>query len=89
MTQSDLARESVIVFVTQSHHSTPSEGKVLALPAGACVLDAIRLGANMEFRWSDKDLDLNGAATSLTRQLHNGDVLTIPLPIIATPTTAV
>jgi (p)ppGpp synthase/HD superfamily hydrolase len=89
MAQSDLARESVIVFVTQSHHSTPSEGKVLALPAGACVLDAIRLGANMDFRWSDKDLDLNGAATSLTRQLHNGDVLTIPLPIIATPTTAV
>lgn len=88
MTQSDLARESVIVFVTQSHHSTPSEGKVLALPAGACVLDAIRLGANMDFRWSDKDLDLNGASTSLTRQLHNGDVLTIPLPIIATATTA-
>jgi (p)ppGpp synthase/HD superfamily hydrolase len=90
MTQSDLARESVIVFVTQSHHSTPSEGKVLALPAGACVLDAIRLGANMDFhrQWSEKDLDLNGATTSLTRQLRNGDVLTIPVPVIATAATA-
>jgi hypothetical protein len=56
------------------------------LPAGACVLDAIRLGANMDFRWSEADLDLNGAATSLTRQLHNGDVLTIPLPITAAAT---
>jgi (p)ppGpp synthase/HD superfamily hydrolase len=87
MTQSDLARESVIVFVTQSHHSTPSEGKVLALPAGACVLDAIRL-TNMDSHWSEKDLDLNGATTSLTRQLRNGDVLTIPVPVSATAATA-
>lgn len=79
--QSDLARESVFVFVTQSHHSKPSEGKVLALPAGACVLDAIRMGANLDIHWKETDLNLNGAATSLTRRLHNGDVLTIPVLI--------
>jgi (p)ppGpp synthase/HD superfamily hydrolase len=74
--QSDLAREYVFVFLTQS---TDEHGKVLALPSGSCVLDAIResektLGCPLR----DDNLVLNGAATSVTRQLHNGDVLTLP-----------
>lgn len=75
--QSDLAREFVFVFLTQANQS---DGKVLALPAGACVLDALREGAGpWSQNRSETDLALNGAATSVTRQLRNGDVLTLPV----------
>jgi (p)ppGpp synthase/HD superfamily hydrolase len=60
--QLDLAREHLFVFV---------DAKVVALPAGACVLDALRK-ANSSF---EQEIRLNGAATSETRLLHNGDVL--------------
>jgi len=79
--QSDLTREYVFVFLTQSSEK-PSEGKVLALPAGACVLDALREGERtLGIPLSDDQLALNGDATSVTRQLHNGDILTIPYAV--------
>jgi (p)ppGpp synthase/HD superfamily hydrolase len=64
--QSDLAREYVFCFLKSG--DTP---KVLALPAGACVLDALRQGG------VDGSVQLNGVEASITRQLTNGDVLTI------------
>jgi ppGpp synthetase/RelA/SpoT-type nucleotidyltranferase len=88
--QSDLAREHVFVFLTTSspdtdhHHSNQQPGKVLALPAGACVLDALREGEKhlgLAFPWKEEDgfFALNGKVTSkLTSKLSNGDILTVP-----------
>lgn len=84
--QSDLARDHVFVFLTQqlkeSENNTcivAAEGKVLALPAGACVLDALRetertLGLTL---MRNEGFALNGIETSVTRQLQNGDILGI------------
>jgi (p)ppGpp synthase/HD superfamily hydrolase len=72
--QSDLARENVFVFLHQSGKDV--EGKVVALPAGSVVLDAIRyseLPASLESLISH-----NGEPASLTRRLVNGDVLFLP-----------
>jgi len=81
--QSELARESIFIFVTQSEQENAADGKVLALPSGACVLDALREGEKtMGFPLYAIDQDalvLNGGSTSVTRQLQNGDVLTLPL----------
>lgn len=84
--QSDLARDHVFVFLTQQREqsendscSVAAEGKVLALPAGACVLDALRetertLGLSL---MRNEVFALNGIETSVTRQLQNGDILGI------------
>ena len=40
--QSDLARENVFVFLSQSEHKDSKVGTLVALPAGAVVIDAIR-----------------------------------------------
>ena len=72
--QSDLARENVFVFLHQS--TKEAEGKVVALPAGSVVLDAIRY---CELPASAEDLiSHNGKPASLTRRLVNGDVLSLP-----------
>lgn len=63
--QMDLAAQHVFVFV---------DGQVTALPAGACVLDALRM-ANYHQR--DAALELNGSAASVTQLLNNGDILTV------------
>jgi (p)ppGpp synthase/HD superfamily hydrolase len=84
--QSDLARDHVFVFLTQENGdqngSCQPEGKVLALPAGACVLDALRetertLGLPLP---KNQGFALNGIETSITRQLQNGDILGIQCP---------
>lgn len=73
----DLARDFVFVFLKPN---TTAEARVLALPSGACVVDAIRegeksLGLNL---WKSACLyDLNGAAATVSRRLSNGDVLTV------------
>lgn len=83
--QSDLSRDFVFVFLTQKSSrdldSSPSssKGKVLALPSGACVLDALRVGGSKTLEGLDRAYSLNGAATSITRQLKNGDVLNVPV----------
>jgi len=92
--QSDLTRQYVFIFLTQQAAGTPataSEGKVLALPSGACVIDALREGERTlgyPMVWmEDTQLALNGAATSVTRQLSNGDVLTFPTTAMMGATT--
>ena len=63
--QSDLTLESVFVFLSSR------EGQVLALPAGACVLDALRAATNEP----GVVARINGQDCAITRRLHNGDVL--------------
>ena len=72
-TQSDLSRDHVFVFLTTSN----LEGsKVLSLPSGACVLDALReVERTMDI--PSPTAVVNGQQTSLTKQLHNGDILTL------------
>lgn len=74
--QSDLARENVFVFLSQSEEST-SEGAVLALPAGAVVLDAIRQSEELKFI-PEELISHNGSPASLTSRLCNGDILSFP-----------
>jgi GTP diphosphokinase / guanosine-3',5'-bis(diphosphate) 3'-diphosphatase len=72
-TQSDLSRDHVFVFLTTSN----LEGsKVLSLPSGACVLDALREVERTMGIPSPNAL-VNGQETSITKQLHNGDILTL------------
>ena len=72
-TQSDLSRDHVFVFLTTSN----LEGsKVLSLPSGACVLDALR-EVERSMGIPSPHAFVNGQATSITRQLHNGDILTL------------
>jgi ppGpp synthetase/RelA/SpoT-type nucleotidyltranferase len=86
--QSDLARDNVFVFLSPQYDDGNSvfvpEGKVLALPAGACVLDAIRemervLGLPLP---KNQGFNLNGIETSITKQLQNGDILGIQCPTL-------
>lgn len=69
-TQSDLVRERVFVFLTASSESS----KVMALPSGSCVLDALRQGERTMGVALSAAL-VNGQESSLTTQLHNGDIL--------------
>jgi (p)ppGpp synthase/HD superfamily hydrolase len=76
--QSDLARDFVFVFLRSDEHP----GRVLALPSGACVLDALREGekaVGCPLVFNTRELEVNGATTSVTRRLNNGDVLSLPL----------
>jgi (p)ppGpp synthase/HD superfamily hydrolase len=74
--QSDLARENVFIFLSQSEDADSGEGKVVALPAGAVVLDAIRYCELPAL--PDEPVQHNGAPAALTSRLNNGDVLSIP-----------
>jgi len=75
--QSNLAQESVFVFMS----SSDSDGKILTLPAGACVLDALkeakRSSRHANAVWDESTLLHNGGYSSITQQLRNGDVLTV------------
>jgi ppGpp synthetase/RelA/SpoT-type nucleotidyltranferase len=74
--QSDLARENVFVFLSQPEHKDSKAGTLLALPAGAVVIDAIRA---YEFPIINEDvITHNGLRAVLTSRLNNGDVLSIP-----------
>jgi len=89
--QSDLAREHVFVFLTSEDATEMNgddvvdmkqPGRVLALPAGACVLDALREGER-EFGFAFPDqIRLNGeVSTKVTSKLQNGDILTVPVRV--------
>lgn len=79
--KSDLARDHVFVFLTTLEQGT---GSVLALPAGACVLDALREGEReWGFRFPDQ-VQLNGELLDkVTGRLQNGDILTVPVSATA------
>jgi (p)ppGpp synthase/HD superfamily hydrolase len=80
--QSDLQRNSVFVFFAPQ--STPSsderlaKGSVVALPAGAVVLDAVRRCALLDADIAVQVMTHNGEPARLTSRLQNGDVLSIP-----------
>jgi len=85
--QSNLAREHVFVFLSCDDSSNTGtcnrNSQILELPAGACVLDAIResersFGYNSRHLLDDEIVH-NGSPTSVTRQLSNGDIVTIPI----------
>ncbi|KAL7566496.1 hypothetical protein ACA910_000968 [Epithemia clementina (nom. ined.)] len=69
-TQSDLTRDFVFVFFEP-------QGAVLSLPAGACVVDALRKGCNDRAWEHFSGTSLNGRQTAVTKRLSNGDVLTL------------
>uniref|UniRef100_A0A7S2V6V5 RelA/SpoT domain-containing protein n=1 Tax=Entomoneis paludosa TaxID=265537 RepID=A0A7S2V6V5_9STRA len=68
--QSDLTRDFVFVFF-EPH------GAVLSLPAGACVVDALRKGCNGSAWQHLAATNLNGSKATVTKRLNNGDVLTV------------
>merc|ERR1719343_1544728 len=92
--QDDLQRKNVFVFLapqksslsaTQEEtngYSLPTEGTVVALPAGASIMDALRkcdLPILPEECSYSNQIIRNGTPASLTSRLQNGDVLSIPM----------
>jgi (p)ppGpp synthase/HD superfamily hydrolase len=75
--QSDLARENVFVFLSQSEDQDTSDGTVVALPAGAVVLDAIRY-CELPTMVSEDVITHNGQPAVFTSRLNNGDILSFP-----------
>jgi len=78
--QSNLAKEHVFVILSSSDKS---DGKVLSLPAGSCVLDALRegektYGVDFGSRKGDIYIVHNGSQSSVTEKLSNGDILMVP-----------
>jgi len=69
--QSDLSREQVFVFMS-SPTSENGQGRILALPAGSCIIDALR---ECDGRFSFRRID----QLNLTQKLRNGDILAFPL----------
>ncbi len=103
--QSNLKREHVFVFLScnnNNNNNSSSAGssntcctssQILELPAGACVLDAIHesermLGYDSRYLQDDQIIH-NGHSTTLTQQLSNGDIVTIPAVTTGTPTPTV
>lgn len=83
--QSDLQRKNVFVFLSSSSSSAErddadmmAEGTVVALPAGASVLDAIRKCKLPQAEMIVQAMTHNGSPAMLTSRLQNGDVLSIP-----------
>ena len=72
--KSDL-QKFVFVFLTHDSNSSNDSGELVALPAGACVKDALKEGEKLVHSL----LGLNGVPTSVARKLRNGDVLNVPL----------
>lgn len=81
--QTDIVRELVFVFVTPS--GSKKDGKILCLPNGARVIDALNASekiSNEYSRWRIEDqtgIYMNGSASSITSRLSNGDVLIVPV----------
>jgi ppGpp synthetase/RelA/SpoT-type nucleotidyltranferase len=78
--QSNLTREQVFIFLQSQENAV-----TLALPAGSCVLDAIRESERTFGVTSDRNIEKavehNGSLASVTRKLSNGDILTIPFNV--------
>lgn len=76
---SNLAREHVFIFMSCNDND---DGHVLELPAGACVLDALRESERSfgftSNRMLEKQIVHNGSLTTVTQLLRNGDIITIP-----------
>jgi len=93
--QDDLQRKNVFVFLAPQKASASAvssaetngytlstEGTVVALPAGASIMDALRkcdLPILPEDSLNHNNVIRNGTPASLTSRLQNGDVLSIPM----------
>lgn len=83
-TKSNLTREQVFIFLESQNSSASSEGQILALPAGSCVLDAViagdrSLGVNLYSSFdSFGNIAHNGQTSEWNQKLNNGDIITIP-----------
>lgn len=91
--QDDLQRKNVFVFLAPQKSSAaasdetngytlPTEGTVVALPAGASIMDALRkcdLPIFPEDNVNNNQVIRNGTPATLTSRLQNGDVLSIPM----------
>mmetsp|Transcript_3000 Transcript_3000/g.6354 ORF Transcript_3000/g.6354 Transcript_3000/m.6354 type:complete len:719 (+) Transcript_3000:315-2471(+) len=78
--QSDLSRDFVFVFFEP-------RGSVLSLPAGACVVDALRKGCDGAAWQHLSATNLNGRQSTATKRLCNGDVLEFKAASAAETTT--
>jgi len=81
-TQSNLAKDHVFIFLSSTSSNSRLGGKILSLPAGACVIDALRAeekSSKMKFLWNRNIIVAqNGSETNkLTERLNNGDILRI------------
>jgi len=90
--QDDLQRKNVFVFLAPQKSSTaltseepngyslPTEGTVVALPAGASILDALRK-CDLPILPDDSVCPVirNGTPAGFSSRLQNGDVLSIPM----------
>lgn len=79
--RSNLARDHVFVFFQTEETKA---GHVLELPAGACVIDALNESERVFGIKQPRTLINivhNGSPTTITRQLRNGDVLSVPVSI--------
>jgi len=80
--QSNLAREHVFVFLSNNC----GQSQILELPAGACVLDALRAESVstsaapvrvVTCALDDQVVQHNGVITPVTQKLSNGDIITV------------
>jgi len=84
--QSSLMRERVFVFCSSQYDGNSLQGKVLSLPNGACVLDALReaekqFGVKLNKQDQIQKISCfndGDTATFVTDILQNGDLLKIP-----------
>jgi (p)ppGpp synthase/HD superfamily hydrolase len=75
---SNLSREHVFIFLTNEN----DDSHVLELPKGASILDALRESGITSSRELEAQLIRNGSLTSITQQLGNGDIITIPTLVV-------
>lgn len=83
--KSSIARENVFIFVSSPSDSNVggTNGNILELPSGACVLDALReierrFGVDVDLRTtSPESFVYNGSVENVTTKLNNADILTI------------
>jgi len=79
--QSSVTRNQVLVFLSPTDDSTNFDPKIISLPSGSCVMDALREGEKLFgiiTNFHGIGVVQNDKETILTERLTNGDVLKIP-----------
>ena len=80
--QSNLTRNQVLVFLSPTEDSESFDGKIISLPSGSCVMDALREGEKLygiTTNFKGIGVIQNDKETILTQRLNNGDVLKVPI----------
>jgi len=75
---SKLRRNQVFVFLSPADGSIRFDGKIISLPSGSCVIDALRQGEKlfgMTANFQGPRVYQNDKETFFTERLRNGDVL--------------